>query len=76
MATAAKTGHKIKDHGKRRMLNGKVVKPVLYNGRAYGHGCYYAGMVEGENKEATYWDNLVKDEDGRPLQLKEIGTVQ
>lgn len=49
-----------------RMLDGKVVRPALFNGRAAGMGKYFAGEVEGK---------LVTDENGVPLKLKEIGQL-
>lgn len=49
-----------------RMLDGKIVKPVLYAGRHEGHGTYMAGAVDGE---------LVCDASGKPLPLKQIGIL-
>ena len=51
---------------KLRRLNGKVVRPVLYNGRALGHGKYFAGEVDNQ---------LVCDAQGKPFYFKTIGTV-
>lgn len=62
----AKVGSAKKNHGKVRMLNGKKVVPVLYNGHGAGHGKYFAGAVD---------DVLVLDEDGRPKQFREIGEL-
>lgn len=67
MAGAAKTGANKNSNTLRvRKLNGKVVRPVLYNGRAIGHGSYLAGEVDNQ---------LVMDGD-RPLPLREIGTLE
>jgi hypothetical protein len=51
---------------KTRMLDGKIVKPVLYAGRHEGHGTYMAGAIEGE---------LVLDKNGKPLPFKSIGIL-
>jgi hypothetical protein len=48
------------------MLDGKIVKPVLYAGRHEGHGTYMAGAIEGE---------LVLDKNGKPLPFKSIGIL-
>lgn len=63
---SAKVGSSKKDHGRVRMLNGKKVVPVLYNGHHVGHGKYFAGAVD---------DVLVLDENGVPRQFREIGEL-
>lgn len=50
-----------------RKLDGKVVKTVLYNGRALGHGQYFAGSVD---------DKLVLDEAGKPLPYRQVGQLE
>jgi hypothetical protein len=52
---------------KRRMLEGQVVRPVLYNGRAIGQGKYFAAEVNGQ---------LVMDQDGRPMQFRLCGATE
>lgn len=47
-----------------RKLDGQVVRPVLYNGRAVGHGKYFAAEVNGQ---------LVLDESGKPEQYRQVG---
>jgi hypothetical protein len=49
-----------------RMLDGKEVKIVLYNGRNIGHGKYFAGEVDGE---------LVCDENNVPFYFRTIGEL-
>lgn len=49
-----------------RKHNGSVVKPCWYNGRAKGHGAYFAAMIE---------NDLVLDETGKPYQFRDIGEV-
>jgi hypothetical protein len=63
----AKTGGNKKTAGLRLwMLNGKKITPVLYNGRACGHGKYFAGEVDGK---------LVVDDDGKPVPFAQIGEL-
>ena len=50
-----------------RKIDGQIVRPVLYNGRAVGHGKYLAGEVNGQ---------LVLDESGRPLQYRILGQLE
>jgi hypothetical protein len=50
-----------------RKIDGQVVRPVLYNGRAVGHGKYFAGEVNGQ---------LIMDESGRPAQYRTLGTLE
>jgi hypothetical protein len=49
-----------------RKLDGQVVRSVLYNGRALGHGKYFAAEVAGQ---------LLCDETGRPLQFRDVGEL-
>lgn len=48
-------------------LNGKVVKPCLYNGSAIGHGKYYAAEVDGQ---------LIYDDAGRPAHFRSVGRLE
>lgn len=50
-----------------RKYGDKVVKPCWYNGRAIGHGAYFAAMVENE---------LILDGAGKPYQFREVGTME
>lgn len=50
-----------------RMLDGKEVKPVLYNGRGIGHGKYFAASIDGQ---------LLCDKDGKPFLFREVGKLQ
>lgn len=63
----AKTGSNKKVQQRVRRLDGKVVKIVLYNGRACGHGKYLAAEVDGK---------LVEDATGRPLPYRQVGTIE
>lgn len=56
------SGKKVK--GKVRMFDGKEVQVVLYNGRAQGHGKYFAGAVD---------NNLILDENKRPVPYRNFG---
>lgn len=67
MAGAKTGGNKNTVTLKTRKLDGKVVKAVLYNGRANGNGKYFAGEVDGK---------LVLNEVGVPIPLREIGTLE
>jgi hypothetical protein len=68
MAAAKNAGTKKGQDGQRfRVLNGQKVTPVLYNGRAIGHGKYLSGSVAGQ---------LVTDEAGVPIRWKQIGTLE
>jgi len=63
----AKTGSNKKHTNQRtRMLDGKKVIAVLYNGRALGHGKYFTGEVD---------NKLICDDNGKPLPIKEIGNL-
>lgn len=63
----AKTGSGKKTPRKVRMFNGKLVKNVLYNGKAVGHGKYFAAEVDGE---------LLLDADGKPVPFRSTGTLE
>ena len=53
---------------KRRYVGEALVTHVLYDGHNVGHGgSYMSGSVNGE---------LVVDENGKPLPLKQIGILQ
>lgn len=60
-----------KNPGRIRKLGGDVVKQVLYNGRASGHGKYYAGYIGGVPSES-----LISDSNGKPLHFNLIGQLQ
>ena len=47
-------------------LNGEEVRPCLYNGRAVGHGKYYAAMING----ALVCENDV------PLHFRSVGALE
>jgi len=64
---AAKTGGKKKAPRKVRMIDGKVVKNVLYNGKPIGHGKYFAAEVDGV---------LLLDDAGKPMPFRATGTLQ
>lgn len=51
---------------KKRMLDGKVVRGVLYNGKALGHGKFMAAEVDGQ---------FVTDQNGCPLPWKLVGQL-
>lgn len=76
LAAKAATGQKKKNPGKVRMYQGKVIRPVLYNGRAIGQGLFYGGhIVDPSQRDATAWDLMVKDENGVPVPLDQIGEL-
>lgn len=50
-----------------RKLDGKIVKPALYNGIACGHGKYFAAMVE---------DKMLLDDNGKPRPFKSVGRLE
>ena len=53
---------------RRRYVGEELVTLVLYDGHNVGHGgSYMSGSVNGE---------LVVDENGKPLPLKQIGILQ
>lgn len=52
---------------RKRMLDGKEVKPVKYDGNAVGRGAFLAGMVEGR---------LVCNEHNVPLKFDKIGKME
>lgn len=49
-----------------RRIGKEPVKAILYNGRGVGHGKYFAGEVNGV---------IVKDNNGVPLRLRQIGEL-
>jgi hypothetical protein len=49
-----------------RRIGKDPVKPVLYNGKAVGEGKYFTGEVNGV---------VVRDSNGRPIPLREIGEL-
>lgn len=53
-------------NARHRVLNGEVVKPVLYNGFNAGHGKYFAAEVKGQ---------LMMDETGKPLPFRSVGEL-
>jgi len=62
------SGQKKLHEQRKRIIDGKEVKPVLYDGRMVGHGTFIAGAVD---------DVLVRDHTTqKPLQFRSIGTVQ
>lgn len=67
MAGAKTGGNKNTATLKVRKLDGKVVRPVLYNGQGIGAGKYFTGEVDGK---------LVLNEAGLPIPLREIGNVE
>ena len=48
------------------MLDGKRVMPVLYNGRALGHGKYFAGAIN---------EVMILDEQKKPVPYNKIGEL-
>jgi len=62
----AKHGSGKKLPQKVRKLGEKLVKMVLYNGKAIGHGKYFTGEVDGQ---------LVLDANGKPVPLRSIGEL-
>lgn len=63
----AKTASRKSESQRVRRLDGKEVKPVLYNGRNIGHGKYLAASIDGE---------LVLDESGKPFPFHETGALE
>jgi len=49
------------------MLDGKVVKNVLYNGKHADHGKYFAAEVDGV---------LLLDENGKPIPFRSTGKLE
>lgn len=66
MASAKTGGNKKTDGLRIRMLDGKKVIPVLYNGRAVGHGKYFAAEVDGK---------FILDANGKPMEFKQVGEL-
>ena len=60
--------------GKRRMLNGKEVKTVFYDGRHAGHGRYFAGYTVEQSKPVS--ESMILDANKRPLPYSQIGAVE
>lgn len=58
-------GHKT-SYNRKRMLDGKEVKPILYCGRWENRGSYISGHIDGIT---------VCDESGRPIPFRQIGTL-
>jgi hypothetical protein len=56
-------GNRSGESGYKKTASGKLVRPVLYLGRAIGHGKYMAGEIEGK---------FVTDSAGRPIPYREI----
>lgn len=60
-------------HIKRRMLDGKVVRPIKYVGRHIpGGGTYMAGTFE----DGPGFPELIRDETGRPIPYSQIGRIE
>lgn len=59
-------GHKT-SLNRTRMHNGKEVKPIWYCGKWEGHGTFMAGHIDGVT---------VCDSSGKPIPLKQIGTLE
>lgn len=53
-------------NARHRILNGEVVKPVLYNGYNAGNGKYFAAEVKGQ---------LVLDQAGVPMHFRSVGEL-
>ena len=49
-----------------RVHNGEIVRPVLYDGRATGHGKFFAAAIG---------DKMI-EQNGRPVPFRSIGKVQ
>lgn len=49
-----------------RMLDGKKVRGVLYNGRASGQGKFMAAEVDGQ---------MIMDSQGKPLPFNQVGEL-
>jgi hypothetical protein len=64
---AAKTAKKDLKGMKVRKLDGKTVKPTLFNGKAAGQGKYLSGEVDGI---------IVVDQNGRPIPFRSIGSME
>ena len=52
---------------RRRMLDGKEVKPIWYCGKWEGHGSYMSGHIDGVT---------VCDSKNKPIPFRQIGTLQ
>jgi hypothetical protein len=73
-----------KKTGAVRMLGDRIVKPFLYDGRASGHGKYFAGYAPATSeelkndsslKDQTVWDTAILDEDGKPAPFRICGEL-
>ena len=65
-AGARTPGHRTSINRK-RMLDGKEVKPIWYCGKWEGHGSYMAGHINGET---------VCDKSGKPYAFRQIGQLE
>lgn len=65
--SVGRVGRKVIEGLRVRKLDGKVVKPVLYNGRGIGHGKYFAASIDGE---------MLLDEAGKPIPILQAGTLE
>jgi len=54
-------------YNRRRMLDGKEVKPIWYCGKWEGHGSYMAGHIDGIT---------VCDKNGKPLPFRSAGILE
>lgn len=72
MSQSKNSRHNRGAHVKKRVLDGKVVRPVKYVGRHIPeHGTY----ISGTTTEGNVFPELVRDEGGRPLPYRQIGRV-
>ncbi len=67
------SGKKVKTSGKKRVLDGKEIKTVFYDGHHLGHGRYYAGYFPDSGKPVS--ESLVVDAANRPIPFAQIGEV-
>lgn len=67
MAAKGSTAKVINFNARIRKFNGKIVKACLYNGRAIGHGKYFAAEIDGD---------LVVDENGKPVPFQRCGQLE
>lgn len=65
-AGARNPGHRT-SYNKKRMLDGKEVKPVWYCGKWEGYGSYMAGHIDGIT---------VCDKNGKPLPFRSVGNLE
>lgn len=64
---AAQLGKKSVEGLRVRKLDGKIVKPVLYNGRYVGFGKYFAASIDGV---------MLLDEAGKPVPYQTCGALE